>query len=500
MASADVVVCDYWWVFDPQAAQIWPGTSRFGSRQVALIVDEAHLLIPRVRGARDVVVSRGELQRLAAETHNLAAREIFGALLGLLFDDGPLAHTAGAGLAPSDLRAHLDTQRLYTAQQLYTALRADAGAETLATEERIVENLLVAPTEDGQVVWYTVVERSTHVTPIPPEPSLHIRRVDATELLATAYNRVHASLTLSATLAAPKDAEEALNALVPQFGLRRQQTRVLKAASPFDPSNQLWVYSSLPLGTYQHRHTWYPYYIRTIVAVGQATPGVTAVFFSSYQFLQEVLAGLPQAERDRVVVETRADADMSDGAGGLEGYEQRLRHHIAQPEEPDQRAYLFAVYTGKLAQGANFAGNLIKTVVCVSVPAELPSRFHQRLCRTLWPLLYPDQQPPEAPLDTASRADKAAWGAAWDYAYERPAMYHVLQAVGRGIRSEADRCAFVLLDHRYHNFAWHEFLAPEPFHTETPQHHVRVFHEGTPERFLSATGRWEALLATIKPL
>ncbi len=501
MATADVVICDYWWVFDPAAPSVWDRTSRFGSKEVALIVDEAHNLIPRVRGSRDVRMRRDELGHRLEKTDNAAARDALRPLLSLLFDDGALAASAErTGLSPSQVRAFLDVSLLATARDYWDARDAttDEQGGGMTPEERLIRNLLVPAHDDGNIVIYTVSERPSSLHPIAPEPTLHVHRVDATEDLARGYGMVRASLTVSGTLIAPNDPEDELRKLVPQFGLPRD-AGVLKADSPFPLGNQQWVYSSLPSGRYHDRELFYPYYRYEIVESGRATPGVTAVFFSSYEFMQAVYDGLPATEQALVVRETRSgDADAE--ATGLEAYDRLLRERLSAHGGPGARAYLFAVYSGKLAQGANFAGNVIKTVICVSVPAEMVELFHERLCRHLWPLLSPGEPSPEAPLDDRDPAHKAAWGAAWHYAYERPSMYQVLQATGRGIRGPNDRCAFVLLDRRYDEFKWHDVLAPEPFHADEPHVHVRNFHAGGPDRFLAVTGRWDALLPTLGTL
>src|SRR5688572_9593307 len=158
---------------------------------------------------------------------------------------------------------------------------------------------------------------------------------------------------MSGTLAAPADDSDELCYLVPLFGLPPGRTAARKYASPVTPDNRRWVFCPDTLGTARRRESFYPRYAAHVEAIGRQTPGVTAVFFSSYAFLEAVRDQLPPNERELVVAEGRADA-AGDTPESLDGYRERLEALRAE----HGRAYLFAVYAGKIAEGADFAGNL----------------------------------------------------------------------------------------------------------------------------------------------
>ena len=113
---------------------------------------------------------------------------------------------------------------------------------------------------------------------------------------------------MSGTLAAPSDNDDELRYQVPIFGLPSEGTVTRKYASPFPLRNQRWIYCPDTLGTYRERGAHVRRYVEHITGVGQATPGVTAVFFSSYGFLEQVRAGIPASEQALIVAESRADA------------------------------------------------------------------------------------------------------------------------------------------------------------------------------------------------
>jgi len=454
MAQAHVVICDYWWLFSPLAqvgAEPAPPLAEqagFSPADSIVIVDEAHNLMGRVRSWLDVDEPAGRI----AETVGRASSNVRRCLMPVLnvLSDAEL----NVGLSPSALLTQAggaDGVRAALAD-LTTDEMTDTGA---SIPERILRLLLhpdeaavIYPTEDFQTGARRLV----------------FRLVDPTPLLQAGYSRVHASLSMSGTLAAPADGEEELRYQVPLFGLPLRETLARKYASPFPLRNQRWIYCPDTCGTYRERGNYLGRYAEHIISVGQATPGVTAVFFSSYAFLEQVRAGITDpTEQALIVVEKRADAEGRAGdARGLGDYEVRLRELVKE----HGRAYLFAVYRGKLAEGADFSHNLIKTVVCVSIPMEYPALFHQQL-ETLHAGRF---------AEIAERLGDGHQAKAREYALDRHSLSLVLQACGRGIRNERDRCAFVLLDKRYDEYGWRRFLEPRPYNVRRPERTVESFH------------------------
>jgi len=110
-----------------------------------------------------------------------------------------------------------------------------------------------------------------------------------------------------------------------------------------------------------------------------------------------------------------------------------------------------------------------------------PALFHQRL-----EALYAGRF---AEIAEALGDDPQA--KAREYARDRLSLSLVLQACGRGIRSETDRCAFVLLDKRYHDYGWRRFLEPRPYNVRHPEVNVQGFHR---EHTTESGQGWDAAL------
>lgn len=447
MTKAHIVVCDYWWLFSPVAQELGlMQQAGFSPTDSVIIVDEAHNLMPRVRGWLDVEEAPDRLAEIIQNT-SPKARACLEPVLNAL------AQAAiGECLAPSALLVRVGGASAIRAAltELTSARQADAAADA---PERILR-LLLQP--DDAVAIYPAEEGESGGR------RLVFRLVDPIPMLQAGYGRVHASLSMSGTLAAPSDNDDELRYQAALFGLPSEKTVTRKYASPFPLRNQRWIYCPDTLGTYRERGAHMRRYVEHITGVGQATPGVTAVFFSSYSFLEQVRAAMPASEQALIVAESRADAQGQDVLADLNAYEARLRELV----EANGRAYLFGVYQGKLAEGADFRGNLLKSIVSVSIPMEYPALFHQRL-----EVLYAGLFAEVAEVLGDDARDKAR-----EYARDRLSLSLVLQACGRGVRSEDDRCAFVLLDRRYHEYGWRRFLTPRPYNTSRPRQIVWAFY------------------------
>ncbi|MHB8598527.1 MAG: helicase C-terminal domain-containing protein [Ktedonobacteraceae bacterium] len=465
MAHAHLVICDYWWLFS-EAAQDRGMTERagFSARDSIIIVDEAHNLPMRVRAELSIDEPIDDIDRAI-----LRAPELVRSHLETIMEEVSLL-LPGEGTSPSLLTRRVGGRR--AVQAALDILRAFEPAEGQASIPERLLCLLLQP--DEAVVAY--LEAGSEST-----TRLIFRLVDPTPTLSSGYYRVNASLSMSGTLAAPSDDSDELSYQVPLFGLPLSETLTRKYASPFPQNNRRWVYCPDTLGTFKEREKYLDTYADHIVAIGQSTPGVTAVFFSSYSFLRQVRERvIGRVEQEIVVSEVQADAEGPDtGLMNVSDYEQRLRDLVGT----NGRAFLFAVYQGKLAEGADFDRNLIKTVICISIPLEYPRLYHERL-----QLLYESFFRPI----TEERGDDLREKAR-EYALDRVSLSQVLQACGRGIRREIDRCAFVLLDKRYgdKDYRWRRYLEPRPYNLTHPEQTVATFHDN-PQAFYGAW--WDSAL------
>ena len=102
-------------------------------------------------------------------------------------------------------------------------------------------------------------------------------------------------------------------------------------------------------------------------------------------------------------------------------------------EYKDYGAVLLSVISGSFGEGIDLPGDLLKGVVIVGLPLEIPD------------------------LETKELIDyyQEKYGKGFDYGYIFPAITKCLQNGGRCIRSETDKGVIIFLDER---FAWHNYL------------------------------------------
>jgi DNA excision repair protein ERCC-2 len=186
-----------------------------------------------------------------------------------------------------------------------------------------------------------------------------------------------------------------------------------------------------------------------ISEVARAVEGGMAVFFPSYELLNVIAAYLPPDVRGRAMVERR---EM--GKEEKNQLYQRLRQSA--------QGILLAVQGGSLSEGMDYEANILKAIIVVGLPLS----------------------PPTLEVKTIEEYYTQRYGAKKGrlYGYLYPAITKVLQAAGRGIRSEQDRCIIVLMDYRFAQTPYKTCLPSDFTVTVTDKAEVlceQFFHAGT---------------------
>ena len=156
-------------------------------------------------------------------------------------------------------------------------------------------------------------------------------------------------------------------------------------------------------------------HIQTLI---DATPGNIAVFAPSYAMLEQIV-GLGHYSGTRLMMENR-DWTKKD----LDGVVETLLH-----EKQNQRKILLGgVFGARLSEGIDYNNGALDAVICVGIPNSPPSLLSKALTRFA--------------------EERFGKNLAWKYTISQPAINSILQAMGRPIRSVADRAMILLLDKR----------------------------------------------------
>ena len=410
---ADVVICDYNYVFDPRVRlkRHFDKKSRAG-----LLIDEAHNLPDR---AREMYSARLSGERVRAL--RLRIREVFG-------EEDTLCRCMEeleAALTGEDVEH--DALRAAPEAVVRAASAFAARAEELrVSDEDTVELML-------DCAWFVRVARkfdeAAYRALIRPEGEggrfeVKLWCFAPEKYLDRSFSRVGGAALFSATLA-PMDFY-AQRLAVPD------RTRWLVLESPF-PKENLFVGRVSVSVRYRDRSETMEQVVRVIRAMAEAHPGNYLACFPSHAYLNQAY----KYYRTRF---PGARAICQDAQMG----EDKRRRFIAQFRRGTEESMVaFIALGGVFAEGVDLPDELLSGAAIVST--GMP------------------QVNPESELLRELYDDGFEGGT--DAAYTYPGFRRVLQAAGRVIRTETDRGVVLLLDARYGAEKYLE-LMPEHWRVE----------------------------------
>ncbi|HEX5738750.1 MAG TPA: ATP-dependent DNA helicase, partial [Hydrogenophaga sp.] len=404
---SDVVVGDYNHFFDLHA-HAW-AVAVDENRRVGLLIDEAHNLIERAR------------QMYSAELHpaTLAAlRQSPPPGLGASLDR---LHRAWGSVTNAVDAEHALLDELpdgwVTALQQHSAdltehlARADEAAHPVDPRVQVwLFEVLGFLRVAEHFADHSLVEL-TRTPPTgrsrKPRAVIAIRNLVPGPLLTARWSAAQGVTLFSATLT-PMDY------VVDLLGLPAETTR-LDVPSPF-AADQLAVRVAPHISTrWRDRADSLDELVAVIATQYQQQPGNYLAFFSSFDYLQQVLARLQSLHPSLPVwVQSRAMGEPEREA------------FVARFTESGQ-GIGFAVLGGAFGEGIDLPGRRLvgAFIATLGLPQVNPLNEHlrQRLQRR--------------------------FGRGYDYAYQFPGLQKVVQAAGRVIRSEEDRGVVLLLDDRF---------------------------------------------------
>ena len=441
--QADVVVCDYNYIFDPYVGlKAYQQESDYGD--CVLLVDEAHNLVDRGRGYYSPELHEKSFDAIRGFLAGRSCRiEGWIELLEVL--QGHMQDLAEAIEWESD-PAGQDTRSRPSSTQALCEPDRELFVEQRAEWERIVMHYIqwkienrIAEEDDPLVDFYFKLVKFTNLLSEDGEEFAHVieRTPDGLKLkifckdpsrfLGEIFESAHASVALSATL-------EPFDFYKKTLGFPSDRATELSLPSPFPRSNRKIVVVPDVDTTFKQRANHYDRIAHTVADIAEASDGNFLALFPSYAFLREVSERMPTL-RKQVMVQR---SDMSD-------YERNAILEILRDRRGRDNLIL-AVSGGMYAEGIDYRGDMLSGVVVVG-PALPSVSFEQELLKRY----YDDQ-----------------YGAGFEFAYLIPGMTRVVQSAGRVIRSETDIGVIALLCRRFTQESYTRYF-PSDWYDESPR-------------------------------
>ncbi|MBP1991459.1 ATP-dependent DNA helicase [Paenibacillus eucommiae] len=412
--AADVVICDYNYIFDPRASLKRQQAEQ--KKQTALLVDEAHNLVERAREMFSATLHKSaflavqrEMKGLHPEAHKAAkaVNDFFIALRKKNTDQ----QAVDSGL-PQDLMLLVEAFALQAEKVLASSGGGGASPLLLDTYFSSMSFLRIGKLYDERFVTYWELSKN--------DVQVKLFCLDPSHLLKQMGKDYRSHIYFSATLSPSAYYMDMLGAGPEDY--------TVSIPSPFS-SEQLNVFIQ-PLSTrYHDRERTKGALVQLLQQLMDKQPGNYLVFFPSYAYMNDVYDAF---ETEGTGVRTILQhADMSE--------EERESFLLAFDADNAEAFLGFAVMGGIFSEGIDLVGNRLNGVVVVGV--GLPQLGLERnIIKNYFNDLGKD---------------------GYDYAYKFPGMNKVLQAGGRLIRSEQDRGVLVLVDDRYLQPHYQQLLPEE---------------------------------------
>jgi DNA excision repair protein ERCC-2 len=430
--QADVIVCDYNYIFDPYVGlKAYQQESDYGD--CVLVVDEAHNLVDRGRGY------------FSPELHEKSFEQIRNHLMSRsCYVEGweELVEILKAHFV--ELAGNLDqeagqTQALCSPdRELFIEQRVEWERIVLAYIGWKIENK-IAEEDDPLIDFYFKLVKFTNllgeqgdelahlIEKTPEGMKLKIFCKDPSRFLGRIFDSAHATVALSATL-------EPFDFYRKTLGFPTSRVTELSLPSPFPRDNRKIVVVSDVDTTYKKRADSYDRIALSVTEIAEATEGNYLALFPSYVFLREVADRMPPTRKNVMIQRS----DMTD-------YERNAILDILR-DKPRRGNLILAVSGGMYAEGIDYQGDMLSGVMVVG-PALPSVTFEQELLKQYYDDMY---------------------GAGFEFAYLIPGMTRVVQSAGRVIRSEKDIGIIALFCRRFTQESYTRYF-PADWYSESPR-------------------------------
>ncbi len=411
--EADIVICDYNYVFAPRSAL--RRVTDLGIDQEgkpALVIDEAHNLPARAMDYYSPGLSSVTLERMREEIREIPAHfrrdaeDLLDGCIEAIRSCRPYGGTTPVRIDPPGERFLEQDARLRTFLSRYL----DSAVEIQSRD--VILRLCFSWSEFTQALEYVCdPDNQAFFTTYHPHPgagTVKITCCDASAMLKECYGEYEQVVGFSATL-------KPFEYYVRLSGLDAQKVRTAEFASPFPAERRKLMIIPQVSTKYSQRERNYAKIADAVQRIAALRRGNYFVFFPSFDFLERVDALFQPPDGFTLLRQER-----SMNAAGVATIINTLRG-------ADGPTLVFAVQGGSFSEGMDYAGETVIGAFVIGPP--LPGYDLER--------------------EQMKAYYQRRYGAGFDYAYVIPAMAKAVQSAGRVIRSETDRGLIVLMDSRF---------------------------------------------------
>lgn len=399
---ADIVICDYNYVFDPQVY-----LKRFfesPKEDYVFLIDEAHNLVDRSREMFSAEINKKsflDIRDIFKEEYKAIYKAInkVNSIMNKLKKD---LQVSGEYYQREEI-----TDFYYPIKKLITLLepwlveekKHEEYDKVLDLYFTLITFIKIADLYDSHYVTYIKEEYG--------DLFFKLYCVDSSYLLKEASMRGRSSIFFSATLTPLDYHKDLLGGIKEDYDI--------KLSSPFPRENLCLMIGNNISTRYKDREKTYDDIVNYIESFIFSRKGNYFVFFPSYVYMTAIYELLFKKNQDLNII--MQNSNMSEVE----------REEFLNKFDEEENIIAFAVMGGIFSEGIDLTGEKLIGAIVVGVGLPMIC-FERNIIKD-----YFDHN----------------IGEGFEYAYVYPGMNKVLQAAGRVIRSPEDRGAILLIDDRY---------------------------------------------------
>lgn len=400
---ADIVICDYNYIFDPFVKLIRAEQDKHG---ISLLVDEAHQLIPRLRESLSSCIDTEIIKKWNKEIANVLKKNnvLHKQLKHLISEIKSLSDTKQKDLRLLEIPEHISAiceNIKYSCADFFMyekdTVKSELG-ETVGEVYKCINSFLFG-IENAKSA-YKIIYNSDN-----KNASLQLICIDPRFQILQSINSLSGSVFFSATLAPLSKMKIILGG--------GNDDATFSLPSPF-PKENLLILRSNTSTYYTDREKTLNSIASLIVELVNSHKGNYIVYLPSYEYLDMMKFELENLNADNLLVQSR---NMSDSE----------KNDFINKFKPNSNILALCVMGGSFSEGIDLPGKLLYGAIIVGVGLQKPDIKSELIME------YFDEK----------------YSLGYEYAYLYPAIQRILQASGRVIRSETDKGIIMLIDKRY---------------------------------------------------